>query len=88
MSGAGDDSVYNRAQSTGAIVITRDLDFADERRFTDSVGIVVVRFRTRIRARELVDTALRLLADALSELENLGNGIIILEPGRTRVRRR
>jgi len=88
MSGASDDSVYKWAQSTGAIVITRDLDFADDRRFTDSIGVVVVRLRARIRARELVDTILKLVTDALPQLESLGSGIIILEPGRTRVRRR
>jgi len=88
LAGAPDEDVYARADAMSAILISRDLDFADRRRFTGEAGVVVVRLRTRIRLEALVNTIVHLLTDAMAQLEDLSGTIVILEPGRTRVRRR
>ena len=88
MAGASDDEVYARAESTGAILVTRDLDFADKRQFRGGIDVIVVRLRSRIRARELVDTVVRLVQEAAPQLEDHSGKIVILEPGRIRIRSR
>lgn len=70
------------------MLITRDLDFSDIRRFAGTAGIVVVRLRARIRVTELIETILRLLGDALEGIEDISDRVVILETGRTRVRKR
>lgn len=88
LGGALDEEVYERAQSMDATLLARDLDFADERRFRGGAGIVVVRLRSRETIATFSEIVVRLLADVLAETDDLSGRIIILEPGRTRIRRR
>jgi len=86
--GASDDQVYARAIATDAVLISRDLDFADTRRFSGTAGIIVVRLRSRIRILEFLATIVSLISDSATEIEALSGKVLILEPGRVRVRKK
>ena len=88
LQGAPDEQVHERADATGAVLLTRDLGFADVRRFPGGSGIVVVRIRGRVLMRELVRRVLDLLGGLSSEIEELEGKVLILEPGRSRIRKK
>jgi predicted nuclease of predicted toxin-antitoxin system len=88
LQGAPDEQIYQRADAMGAILLTRDLGFADVRHFPGGIGIVVVRIRGRILVRELVRRVLDLLRGFSRELEELEGKVLILEPGRSRMRKK
>jgi len=88
LQGAPDEQIYQWANAMGAILLTRDLGFADVRRFPGRIGIVVVRIRGRILVRELVRRVLDLLRGSSRELEELEGKVLILEPGRSRMRKK
>ena len=86
--GANDEDVYREAERRGVLMLTRDLDFADIRRFPGGVGVVVVRIRGQTRGMDLVHRVVSLLVEFRGEIEALGGQLLILEPGRIRIRRR
>lgn len=88
LSGSDDETVFAAASARSAILITQDLDFSDERRFRAGVGLIVIRFRHRLSRDEMVRRCLLTFERFGGEIERLGNGIMILEPGRSRIRRR
>jgi predicted nuclease of predicted toxin-antitoxin system len=85
--GAPDQKVFELAQERGAILISRDTDFANVLQFPlgSHSGIVVVRFPSETRSRVIVDSVTNMLT-TVGESEFSG-ALIIIEPGRLRMRR-
>jgi len=86
--GSPDSRIYEVAQQRQAVLVTGDIDFGNLLRFPLGAhfGIVVIQFPSVMRTRELAGQ----IATALSALDEVvfkGN-LIILEPGRVRIRRR
>jgi predicted nuclease of predicted toxin-antitoxin system len=86
--GSPDSRIYEAAQQRQAILVTGDTDFGNLLRFPlgTHFGIVVIQFPSVMRTRELAGQIATTLS-ALDELTFKGN-LIILEPGRVRIRRR
>jgi predicted nuclease of predicted toxin-antitoxin system len=82
-----DQEVFLYAQKRGAILITADRGFANTFRFPlrDHFGIIVV----RIPDEYPTATVMRELFRALHDLdgEELNSTLVIVEPGRLRIRR-
>jgi predicted nuclease of predicted toxin-antitoxin system len=86
LGGAKDPAVYAHAQTQRATIVTGDKDFSDIRAFPPPhAGIVVV---------EVPDTMLpeprkKLILLQLATLagQSLENALVIVEPGRVRIRR-
>lgn len=85
--GHSDDDVFAYAQAHGALLITADKDFADIVRFRPGThaGLVVVRVPNILPTHRVNEVLLGAL-DALVE-ESLYGLLIIVEVGRTRIRR-
>ena len=85
--GSPDSRIYEAAQERRAVVVTGDTDFGNLLRFPlgTHFGIVVVQFPSVMRTRELA----REIAATLLSLDDptFGGSLIILEPGRLRIRR-
>jgi len=85
--GSADARIFAAAQERQAVLVTGDADFGNLLRFPlgTHFGIVVVQFPSAMRTRELAEQ----IAAALSALEGVvfKGGLIILEPGRLRIRR-
>ena len=84
---AADAVIAARAKAAGAILLTRDLDFADMRRYppAEHAGLLVLRVREDVVAAEI----LRVLENFLRQTElpvQLGGRLAILEPDRVRFR--
>jgi predicted nuclease of predicted toxin-antitoxin system len=88
LQGAADDTVYAAAGSRGAVLVSLDLDFADARRFSGGSGVVVLRLRGRTTRDELIERTAALVHRFAPEIDALAGGIMIIEPGRARIRRR
>ena len=88
LSGADDDTIYATAAKDGSILVSQDLDFSDLRRFHNNVGLLIVRFRHPLTRDEVVRRCLTAIQVFATEIEALGSNIMILEPGRRRIRRR
>ena len=85
--GSGDEEIYRFAQDEKAILLTGDLGFSNILKFPlgQHFGIVVARFPNEIPPREMnkdIVVNLRDLGD-----EDFKGNLIILEPGRIRIRR-
>src|SRR3990172_5085771 len=63
MRGSSDDAVFLAAKERGAILLSKDLDFSDIRAYPESSGIVVFRFRRRVRPGEVLRLAHSLLRE-------------------------
>jgi predicted nuclease of predicted toxin-antitoxin system len=87
LGGASDQQVAKHAATQGATLITRDLDFADIRRYppAEHPGIVVLRLPDDAVASEVVQVLGKFLerADLISRLPG---HLAILEPHRVRFR--
>jgi predicted nuclease of predicted toxin-antitoxin system len=85
--GSADEEIYRFAQEEGAILLTGDLGFSNILRFPlgQHFGIVVARFPNEMPPREINKEIMARLKD-LRDNEFQGN-LIILEPGRIRIRR-
>ena len=85
--GRADQEVFEFAQKERAAIITADLDFGNVLRFRlgSHYGIVIVHFPNEISTTELNRQFSRQFAE-LSEKDFKGN-LIILEPGKIRIRR-
>jgi predicted nuclease of predicted toxin-antitoxin system len=85
--GTGDQEVYAFAQREMAVLLTGDLGFGNVLKFPlgEHFGIVVARFPNELSPREINREILSSLKE-LDENDFKGN-LIILEPGRIRIRR-
>jgi predicted nuclease of predicted toxin-antitoxin system len=86
MRGAKDPVVYAYAQSQQATIITGDKDFSDLRACPPShAGIVVVEVPDTLPP----DARKRIIVRELGTLagQSLANTLVIIEPGRVRIRR-
>lgn len=82
-----DPDVFRYAQDHGAVLVTADLDFSDLREYPlgTHAGIILVRMSNRLsvaeRNAELVRAIVQLRDEELAGL------LIVVEMGRTRIRR-
>lgn len=86
--GAADAHVFALAQERKAVLVSRDTDFCNVLQFPlgSHCGVVVVRFPSETRSRFVVDAVAQALA-SIEETEFAG-ALTIIEPGRTRIRRK
>ena len=85
--GKSDDQVFEYATSRSRILLTADLGFANILRFPlgSHAGVIVVRFPNEVPTGRLNGEILKATRNLL-DAEIRGN-LIILEPGRIRLRR-
>jgi len=88
LTGFPDAAVFQAAQAENAVLISRDVGFADTTAYKlgSHRGIVVVRMPNRIRISHLIDVVtarMRTLAD-----EDVTGNVVIIEPDRVRIRRK
>lgn len=85
--GQPDERVFREAQDRDAILITRDLGFTNVLRFppTTHKGLIIVRLPNTVSTARLIEQVLEGLRDA--PLDTLARSVLIIEPGRTRLRR-
>jgi predicted nuclease of predicted toxin-antitoxin system len=85
--GVPDEGVYSFAQEEKAVLLTADLGFSNIRKFPlgRHFGIVVARYPNEMPPRDINRAIVTSLKD-LGESDFKGN-LIILEPGRIRIRR-
>lgn len=83
---ASDERVFAHAAATSAVLVSRDLDFANMQRFpaAGTPGIVVLRLPDRHSAADVADVLTRFLASGL--LHHLPGRLAIVEPDRVRFR--
>jgi len=86
--GKSDDEVFKFAQKEKAIVLTGDLGFGNILQFPlgSHSGIVVAHFPNEVSTSELNNQIIKTL-ETLSENDFNGN-LIIIEPGKVRIRRK
>jgi predicted nuclease of predicted toxin-antitoxin system len=85
--GSSDAAIFKLAQEREAVLVSRDLGFANILQYAPGShhGIVVVRFPSEMRTRVLVAEVIA-RQTAIRSDEFYG-ALIVLEPGRTRIRR-
>ncbi|MEW6202310.1 MAG: DUF5615 family PIN-like protein [bacterium] len=85
--GASDTEIYNFAQKEKSIIITEDKDFGNVLRFLigNHFGIIVVRFPNEMSTKEIN----RHLLMAIKEIpeDTFRGSVVIVEPGKTRIKR-
>ncbi len=86
--GVSDQMIHGQAASRGAVLLTGDLGFANLLQFPlgSHPGIVVTRFPSTSPTIVLIQATLSALR-SLSE-DDLAGNLVIIEPGRIRLRRR
>jgi predicted nuclease of predicted toxin-antitoxin system len=84
---APDSRIATHARSTGAALLTRDLDFADMRHYppADYQGILVLRMPDDAMAQTIVNLLERFLKQTALSAQLPGH-LVILEPDRVRFR--
>ena len=87
MAAASDEQIAERAVQSGAALLTRDLDFADVRRYPPDQysGIVVLRLPDTTVAREIARVLERFLMEP-GFLDSLAGRLAIVEVDRVRFR--
>jgi predicted nuclease of predicted toxin-antitoxin system len=87
MATASDEHIAARARETGAALLTRDLDFADVRRYPPNqyAGIVVLRLPDTTVAIEIARVLERFLMEP-GFLDSLAGRLAIVEVDRVRFR--
>lgn len=87
LAAASDEQIAARARETGAALLTRDLDFADVRRYPPDQypGIVVLRLPDTTVAQEIARVLERFLMEP-GFLEPLAGRLAIVEADRVRFR--
>jgi predicted nuclease of predicted toxin-antitoxin system len=85
--GLADSKVFAAAQDQTATLVSRDTDFGNILQYPLGThgGIVVIRFPTDMRTHFLVAEIVRMLS-AIDDADFQG-ALIIIEPGRIRIRR-
>ena len=81
-----DDEIFNHAQAIGAVIVTRDVGFGSSLDYplgTHS-GIIVLRIPTQVTTDHLISLLLHAVEDLADELAS--GSLVIVEPGRTRIR--
>ncbi len=86
--GKSDDEVFRFAQKEKAIILTGDLGFGNILHFPvgSHSGIVIAHFPNEISTSELNNHIIKAF-EPLSEIDFKGN-LIIIEPGKVRIRRK
>ena len=86
--GTVDEEVFKFAQKEKAVLLTSDLGFGNLLRFPVGrhSGVVIVHFPNEISASELSNQIIKSF-DTLAE-EDFTKNLIILEPGKIRIRRK
>src|SRR6266478_8674813 len=84
---APDQEIAARAQASGAVLLTRDLDFADVRRYPPALysGLVVLRLPDGMIAKDIVRVTERFLQDS-TFVGNVAGRPAIVEQDRVRFR--
>lgn len=84
---ATDEVIIRHAQESGAVLLTRDLDFADVRRYPPQQhsGIVVLRLSDDAVTADITDVLSRFISHK-QVMGHLSGRLIILEANRFRVR--
>jgi predicted nuclease of predicted toxin-antitoxin system len=87
LAGHKDPEIFALAQSTGAVLLTADREFANLLLFPlgSHAGIVITRTPNLMSTRQLNELILRVLASLAGQ--DLRGALVVIEPGRTRVRR-
>jgi predicted nuclease of predicted toxin-antitoxin system len=87
MGTATDNAIDQYAQASGAILVTRDLDFADTRAYPpeSSAGRVVLRVPDNRTANDISDLLARFLAVA-ELISQIPGHLVVLEEDRVRFR--
>jgi len=88
LAGLDDSLVYAGADSRDSILLTLDLDFSDIRLFPGKASIIVIRLRYAMSRDEFVAFVVPLIERFEPQIEQLQNEVMILEPGRSRIRPR
>jgi predicted nuclease of predicted toxin-antitoxin system len=85
--GHGDDEIFAQAQARGAVLVTGDKGFTNVLSFPPGThaGLIVVRVPNELPTPEVNRQVLRALAEL--EGEDVRGLLIIVEVGRTRIRR-
>jgi len=85
--GSSDEEIYRFAQEEGAVLLTGDLGFGNILKFPlgQHSGIVVARFPNAIPPREINKELVAGLRDLRND--DFKGNLIIMEPGRIRIRR-
>lgn len=86
--GKSDDEIFKLAQKEKAVMLTGDLGFGNLLHFPvgSHSGIVVAHFPNETSASELNNQIIKAV-EPLSEIDFAGN-LIIIEPGKVRIRRK
>jgi predicted nuclease of predicted toxin-antitoxin system len=85
--GQSDKKVFEHAQRERLVLVTGDLEFGDETLYPPIAhhGVVVVRYPNEVRAPLLIAEIVRGIGELAGE--ELSGVIVVLEPGRLRMRR-
>jgi predicted nuclease of predicted toxin-antitoxin system len=86
--GKSDDAIFNFAQDEGAIILTADMGFGNilEYPIGSYAGIVIAHFPNEMSTTEINDQII-LAFNSLTE-NDFEENLIILEPGKIRIRRK
>ena len=87
LGGEPDEAIFARAQETDAVLVTTDLGFANVLTFPlgTHAGLIVARLPNELPTDAVNAELLRALDDVQGE--SLRGALVILEVGRTRIRR-
>ena len=87
LGGQPDEAIFARAQETDAVLVTADLGFANVLTFPlgTHAGLIVARLPNELPTDAVNAELLRALDDV--QCESLRGALVILEVGRTRIRR-
>jgi len=86
LSGAADDTVWQRVQSEGRFFITLDLDFSGVRKYSPGTHSGLLLLRPRSNSKVAVTEILeRVLHD--HPLSTLAGCLVVADPSHTRIRR-
>lgn len=79
-----DSEVFARAVSEGRLLITKDLDFSDSRKYGTpaSSGILIIRYPEGIGWNDLLKRMVRCVI--MISAEDFAGNVVILEPGALR----
>lgn len=86
--GKSDEEIFKFAQQEKAVILTGDLGFGNLLKFPvgSHLGIVIAHFPNEIPTSELNNQIIKAFDD-LTEMDFKGN-LIIIEPGKLRIRRK
>lgn len=88
MKGQPDDAVLVHAVAHGLVLVTADMGFANVLRYPlgSHPGILVARFPNEMPTSSLVDAIVKAIREVPGE--EVSGSLIVIEPGRVRLRRR